>query len=439
MDSIFDFRPGSPRRVLKVMKHLNFLVLLYIAVISYHAVMGMARSNSAGLFLRTIPVLPMESIQFVAVVLILYGALLLLFSLDMEEDGTGYFKIFLELMVSVMITYVCGMAYTGVIILVMADILSGRYGRRHKVKAMLLVLMVYTVMDAGILGLWVKSVSFSDYLVFYNARAAGVLRSILRLMELLNIVMFIIFLIMTLRYQMDRTARILRLNEELTRANIKLEEYSRKSAEMAQMKERNRLAREIHDTIGHALTGIVTGLEACLLILDREPELARRQMEAIQDVARQGMKDVRSSVSALRPDALESLTLSAALERMIDEMCRSTGIRFEYVCEDPLQDLDRDEEDVVYRILQESITNAVRHGKPDRIRILVEREGHLLRIRVEDNGAGCADLRPGFGLTHMRERLDMLGGSLSLDGSDGFKVTAEIPLRRHPEEEKNYD
>ena len=220
-------------------------------------------------------------------------------------------------------------------------------------------------------------------------------------MELVNIVMFILFLIVSLRNQMDETARIMLLNEELTEANIKLEEYSRKSAEMAQMKERNRLAREIHDTIGHALTGIVTGLEACLVIFDLEPSLARKQMEAIQEVARQGMKDVRRSV--------------------VDEMCRSTGIRFDYICTDSLSGLDQDEEDVVYRILQESITNSVRHGKPTRISIRIDRTGQQLVILIKDNGIGCEDLHKGFGLTHMQERLDMLGGTLSVNG----------PLRFH--------
>ena len=200
---------------------------------------------------------------------------------------------------------------------------------------------------------------------------------------------------------------------------------------MAQTQERNRLAREIHDTIGHVLTGIVTGLEACLLILDVKPELARTQIEAIQETARQGMKDVRSSVRALRPDALLRLQFNEAIEKMIDDMCRSTGILFEYICEDSLSNLAADEEDVIYRILQESITNSVRHGHPTRINIRIERHDKQILIRIEDNGVGCKELHRGFGLTHMQERLNMLGGSMTVDGSGGFIVKATIPLRLH--------
>ncbi len=429
--SVFEINVTSPERVWKTMKHLNVLILLYITVISYHAIMGMARSNSAGLFLRTIPRLPMESVRFMAVVFILYGTLLLLFSAEMEEDYINFIKAAMELVISLMLTAVCGMAYTGIIILVMTDVIHSEYTRQKKIQVLLPIILCYFIVDSGILNLWFRNVSFSDYLVFYNAGAAGILQSILNILELVNVVMFIVFLIVTLRYQMDETARIMRLNEELTEANIMLEDYSKKSAEMAQTQERNRLAREIHDTIGHVLTGIVTGLEACLLILDVKPELARTQIEAIQETARQGMKDVRSSVRALRPDALLRLQFNEAIEKMIDDMCRSTGILFEYICEDSLSNLAADEEDVIYRILQESITNSVRHGHPTRINIRIERHDKQILIRIEDNGVGCKELHRGFGLTHMQERLNMLGGSMTVDGSGGFIVKATIPLRLH--------
>lgn len=278
--NLFDVSRKSPERVWKLMQHLNLLILLYITVISYHAIMGMARSNSALLFLKTIPVLPMESMRFAASVFMLYAGLLILFHLDMEEEGMNFIKLLLEIIVSVMLSVLCGMAYTGILILVMTDIIHGGYSRKNKIGYLIPVIILYMVVDSGILNLWIRNVSFSDYLVFYNPRAAGILQSILNTMQLVNIVMFIIFLVVTLRYQMDKTERIMRLNEELTVANIKLEEYSRTSAEMAQMQERNRLAREIHDTIGHALTGIVTGLEACFVLLDSRPDLARQQMKS---------------------------------------------------------------------------------------------------------------------------------------------------------------
>ena len=201
--SVFEINVTSPERVWKTMKHLNALILLYITVISYHAIMGMARSNSAGLFLRTIPRLPMESVRFMAVVFILYGTLLLLFSVEMEEDFMNYIKAAMELVISLMLTAVCGMAYTGIIILVMTDVIHSEYTRQKKIQVLLPIILCYFIVDSGILNLWFRNVSFSDYLVFYNAGAAGILQSILNILELVNVVMYIVFLIVTLRYQMD--------------------------------------------------------------------------------------------------------------------------------------------------------------------------------------------------------------------------------------------
>ena len=100
-----------------------------------------------------------------------------------------------------------------------------------------------------------------------------------------------------------------------------------------------------------------------------------------------------------------------------------------------LQDLDQDEEDVLYRIVQESITNAIRHGNATHIDVRIEREDNDLRIRIADNGKGCDDIQSGFGLHHMQERIDMLKGTLSYSGKDGFVIEAVVPVRVVSEEE----
>ena len=125
--NLFEVSRKSPERVWKLMQHLNLLILLYITVISYHAIMGMARSNSALLFLKTIPVLPMESMRFAVSVFMLYAGLLILFRLDMEEEGMNFIKLMLEIIVSVLLSVLCGLAYTGILILVMTDIIHGGY------------------------------------------------------------------------------------------------------------------------------------------------------------------------------------------------------------------------------------------------------------------------------------------------------------------------
>ena len=260
----------------------------------------------------------------------------------------------------------------------------------------------------------------------------------------MNTLVFIIYAIVLILTEVKEKERILGLNErlntaiqELKTANQKLEEYAKESEKAAETRERNRLAREIHDTLGHSLTGIITGIDACVMLVDIAPEATKEQLKAIANVARQGVKDVRRSVKALRPDALETLDLKHALIRMMEETKHSTGVEICYEITSRLKHFDKDEEDIIYRIVQESITNAIRHGKADRVEVRISRSFNMLNIHIRDNGIGCVNIQKGFGLHHMEERLGMLHGSLAYHGDDGFTVDAEIPIRWGTEEDSN--
>lgn len=122
---------------------------------------------------------------------------------------------------------------------------------------------------------------------------------------------------------------------------------------------------------------------------------------------------------------------------MMEETRRSTGVVIDYEIKTKLKHFNKDEEDVIYRIVQESITNAIRHGKAEQIRVRIDREYNMLKIYIKDNGIGCADVQKGFGLHHMEERLDMLKGTLTYHGEDGFVVDAQIPIRWGAEEEND--
>ena len=259
----------------------------------------------------------------------------------------------------------------------------------------------------------------------------------------LNTFLFLVYMIFLLRAQLSENERILNLNRqlnaansELQKANIQLEEYAREEEQMVATRERNRLAREIHDTLGHALTGIITGAEACAALMDVAPEAAKQQMQAITEVARQGITDVRRSVKALRPDALEKYDLEDAIKQTIDEMQRVSNVEIEYYCNTQLNCFNGDEEEVIYRIVQESITNSIRHGEASRILVDIERKYGTLIVKIKDNGKGCKNIQKGFGLHHMEERLQLLQGQLTYNGDDGFTVEAQIPIRWGETEEK---
>jgi signal transduction histidine kinase len=201
---------------------------------------------------------------------------------------------------------------------------------------------------------------------------------------------------------------------------------------MAKTKERNRLAREIHDTLGHALTGISTGLEACIELFDIDKEKMKNQIIKISALARKGLLDVRRSVSELRPDALERYSLIPAIQKLSEDINECTKTRVNVEVKGKILKLGADEEETVYRVVQEGITNAVRHGNASRIDVLLEFVDFELRIRIDDDGIGCTDVKEGFGLRHIQERVDMLGGEASFisNGEKGFSIKVLVPIRR---------
>ena len=219
------------------------------------------------------------------------------------------------------------------------------------------------------------------------------------------------------------------LYKELQSANEQLQEYANMSEKMAQTKERNRLAREIHDTLGHTLTGIVAGLDACMTIIDISPEQTKKQLEILSKVSRDGIKDIRRSVSELKPDSLERLHLEVAIRKMITDMSQVSGANIYFETEEKKLRFDEDEENAIYRVIQESITNALRHGRATKIWITMVRENGDMKLTIKDNGIGCKEIVNGFGTKHIEERIEMLHGTVNFDGNNGFTVSAVIPIR----------
>ena len=219
------------------------------------------------------------------------------------------------------------------------------------------------------------------------------------------------------------------LYAQLEQANSQLHEYAAMSEKVAETRERNRLAREIHDTIGHVLTGISAGLDACVALIDVSPEKTKQQLEVISNVTREGIKEVRRSVNELRPDALERFSLEYAIQKMISDMTSVSDCKVYFASEVSNMKFDEDEEMAIYRVIQESITNAIRHGEADKIWIAMKHQESEILLQIRDNGKGCDHIKSGFGTRHIKERIGMLGGKVTFDGSKGFLVEARIPIR----------
>jgi signal transduction histidine kinase len=198
----------------------------------------------------------------------------------------------------------------------------------------------------------------------------------------------------------------------------------------AQEQERRRLARELHDETGQALTSILLGLRALEETLATDE--ARAATAELRERVVATLQDVRGLAVELRPSALDDFGLVAALERLTASFAEQTGIAVDFETALPEERLPGEMETALYRIVQESLTNVVKHAHARRVSILLTRTSGAVKAVIEDDGRGIGDdVGGGFGLVGMRERLALLGGRLEIESGPGSGTTiaAEVPLR----------
>jgi signal transduction histidine kinase len=200
----------------------------------------------------------------------------------------------------------------------------------------------------------------------------------------------------------------------------------------AQELERRRLARELHDETGQALTSILLGLKA--LEERTGDEASRAATQELRELVVSTLQDVRRLAVELRPTALDDFGLVAALERLTASFAEQTGISVDFETALADERLPEEVETALYRIVQESLTNVVKHARARRVSILLARKEGSVKAVVEDDGRGfdpAEQAGDGFGLVGMSERLALLGGRLEVesDADAGTTIAAEVPVR----------
>jgi signal transduction histidine kinase len=200
----------------------------------------------------------------------------------------------------------------------------------------------------------------------------------------------------------------------------------------AQEDERRRLARELHDETGQALTSILLGLRG----LEELEDMAAlgEAVTALRERVVATLQDVRRLAVELRPAALDDFGLEAALERLTTGFAEQTGMKVEL--ESRLHDdrLPEEVETVLYRTVQEALTNIVKHAEAGRVSIVVAQKGRAVGAVIEDDGRGFdpeRDVDGGIGLIGMRERIALLDGSVTIESAPGKGTTlvVEVPVR----------
>jgi signal transduction histidine kinase len=208
--------------------------------------------------------------------------------------------------------------------------------------------------------------------------------------------------------------------------------------ESAREEERMYIAREIHDELGQMLTALKMELFCLSGKIPGDKEALLDKTKAMSDLIDAAIKTVQRISTALRPILLDDLGLAAAIEWQAEEFQKRTGISCELVSDTEELFIDRNVSIAFYRILQEALTNIVRHADANKVNVtFINRPWNKLMLEVGDNGKGITEAQisstRAFGLTGIRERVYLLGGEVKITGNEGKGTTlkVEIPYKEN--------
>ena len=230
----------------------------------------------------------------------------------------------------------------------------------------------------------------------------------------------------------DTEVKMKILLEENHRQNHLLEEYAKQVEKVTLLEERNRLSRDLHDTVGHTFTSVIMGLDAVSYLMDASPEKAKEQIERLGEVMRRSLDEIRNYIHQISPISEEKETLSDQLKKVADGFALHTKTKITFNRLGTQAELSFQGTVTLIRCLQESLTNAVRHGRATDITITLNQQNDQVLLSVQDNGFGMNEIIHGFGMNGMRERLESLQGGLAVESQcgSGTVVTCVLPIRR---------
>lgn len=414
---------------------INLVAIVYNASIYLFATNYVAAKGFSHSLLERLDAIPGSPSLIFWVSISLYGSLLLV--MYYRERHPNQLSVYdkatiIEILLMLVIFSVLHSSYNGLILLVFADIFYGSKefnaskDKKYWFSFIILSFGMLLLSNYDLMSLFIKLPSLDTYIRFYPESVRFLLLFGKNFLYSLNIVVFMISLLF---YILSAITERHRIEEELrmaSQANRELNSYLALSEKIAEDRERKRIAREIHDTLGHALTGISAGIDAVKVLVDIDTNRAKEQLNNVSVVVRDGIRDVRGSLNKMRPGALENNTLKEALIKIIREYEAISNLEIHLRYEWDNIDLDIAKEDIVFRVIQESITNSVRHGHAKTIWIeLLEEESYVMTI--QDDGVGFDELHYGYGLKQMQERLMIIGGSVRFENRDGFYTHIEIP------------
>jgi signal transduction histidine kinase len=246
----------------------------------------------------------------------------------------------------------------------------------------------------------------------YQSLTVFIFIAIIRTISFIALGIFINLLVTQLRQQ----------RESLREANAGLSHYASTLEQLTVSRERNRLARELHDTLAHSLTAISVSLETAKAYFDVDAGKSRSLIETSLEATRKGVDETRRALKALRSSALEDMGLRLAIQRAAESAAARFNLKLTLDLPSSMPSLSPEVEQTIYRIAQEAIENISNHSKAENFSVHLASNGHTT-LTIEDDGIGFDTTSKGptghFGLVGMRERAQLAGGKLTIESEKG--------------------
>jgi len=232
----------------------------------------------------------------------------------------------------------------------------------------------------------------------------------------------------------DRSEQLL---AELKTAHQQLQDYAARLEELTITQERNRIAREMHDSLGHRLTIAAVQLEGAQRLIPSQPERAAEIVGTVREQVKEGMTELRRTVAMLRATVEEDLPLDQALTRLVDQVQQATSLKIHLSLEDCPQSLPLPQRQALYRAAQEGLTNIQRHAQASETWLQLTSKNGEIELLISDNGVGISteQIQSGFGLAGLKERSALLGGDFHIDArpGGGTQITFRVPIAEEPQ------
>jgi signal transduction histidine kinase len=229
--------------------------------------------------------------------------------------------------------------------------------------------------------------------------------------------------------------------QALAQANARLAHYATTLEQLAVSRERNRLARELHDTLAHTLSAVAVQLEAVSALWDSDSKAAHAMLDQSLAATRTGLTETRRALQALRATPVEGMGLALAISNLAESVTARTGLALDLRLPEWVNDLSPEVEQSVYRVAQEALANITQHAGAGRVTLQLVQDDRRLTLTISDDGYGFdpddvdSDYR--FGLKGMREWAEAAGGTLEVESQPGRGTTVRLVVKENHDSRLN--